>query len=96
MFPIQLSPMNSLKEPSPYLCCIKVKVSPLSEFHRTLNLNNLMYHDSVLKTESAPTLLTMTIKSIVGHRSTALSASDLELQMVKLSDIILQETRRQR
>jgi hypothetical protein len=55
-----------------------------------------MYHDSVLKTESAPRLLNMTIKSIVGHRSTALTASDLELQMVKLSDIMLQETPKQR
>lgn len=65
----------------------KSNLNPLNEVHPSLSYSNLMYHESVRKTESAPRLLRMTIKSIVGHRSTALTDSDLELQIVKLSDM---------
>jgi hypothetical protein len=49
---------------------------------------NSDYHESVLYTVSIPWVLRITIRSIVGHISTMVTESNLELQMVKLPAMV--------
>ena len=49
---------------------------------------NSGYHERVLYTVSIPWALRITIKSIVGHISTIVTESNLELQMVKLPAMV--------
>lgn len=49
---------------------------------------NDSYHESVLYTVSVPWAFRITIRSIVGHISTMVTESNLELQMVKLPAMV--------
>ena len=49
---------------------------------------NDSYHERVLYTVSIPWTFSITIRSIVGHISTTVTESNLELQTVKLSAMV--------